>query len=283
MITPPRPISSQDVARHYDELDAFYRELWGDHVHHGLWQTGRESAEVATQNLIRHVVQAAEIGDGEAICDVGCGYGATARLLAAEYGVRVTALTISARQHRYAAAQSVPEGPPPLYLLQDWLRSAVPAASFDATLFIESLAHMDDKPGALAEAYRVLRPGGRLVACTWLAASDAPAWTRRLLLEPICREGQLPGLPSAGDYRRWMAEAGFEVVRFEDLSQRVRRTWRVVIGRVISALVCRPGYRRYLLDGTRRNRRFALTPFRLWIGFRTGAFRYGLFTARKPD
>lgn len=282
MITPDRHVSRRDVARHYDELDAFYRELWGDHVHHGLWRTGRETPEQAIHQLVDRVVQAADIGSGNAVCDVGCGYGATARWLATERQAHVTALTVSTHQHSYAEAQAVENGPPPAYLLQDWLRNTLPDATFDAVLFIESLAHMSDKPRALAEAYRVLRPGGRFAACAWLAAPDAPAWARRFLLEPICREGQLPGLPTAQEYRQWIVAAGFDESRFDDLSARVQRTWRVVIGRVVHALLFRPAYRRYLFDRTRRNRRFVLTPLRLWLGFRTGAFRYGLFTARKP-
>ena len=34
-------VTREDVARHYDQLDRFYRELWGEHVHHGFWATGR--------------------------------------------------------------------------------------------------------------------------------------------------------------------------------------------------------------------------------------------------
>ena len=30
------------VAVHYDTLDQFYREIWGEHVHHGYWRTGHE-------------------------------------------------------------------------------------------------------------------------------------------------------------------------------------------------------------------------------------------------
>lgn len=281
MITPKRPVTSADVARHYDELDAFYRALWGEHVHHGLWVTGRESPEEAAHRLVECVAQAARLEPGAAVCDVGCGYGATARLLAARYGAQVTALTVSAHQHRYAEAQAV-DGPAPTYLLQDWSHNTLPDASFDAVLFVESLAHMHDKRRALAEAYRVLRPGGRLVACTWLAAADAPRWAARWLLEPICREGQLPGLPTAEAYRAWLGACGFEALRFDHLSANVRRTWRVVIVRLLKALVRRPAYRRYLLDRARRNRRFVLTPLRLWIGFHTGAFRYGLFAARRP-
>ena len=45
----------QDVAGHYDELDPFYRRLWGEHIHHGLWVHGRETAEQAVVQLIVHV------------------------------------------------------------------------------------------------------------------------------------------------------------------------------------------------------------------------------------
>lgn len=282
MIAPRRSISSRDVARHYDELDGFYRELWGEHVHHGLWLTGRESVEQAVRQLVDHVVREASIGPGSAVCDVGCGYGATARQLAAEHGAEVTAITVSAHQHRYAQAQASTEGSV-TYLLQDWLRNELPDETFDAVLFIESLAHMRDKPKALAEAYRVLRPGGRLVACTWLAADSVPGWARRYLLEPICQEGQLPGLPSAIDVRQKLETTGFASPSFDDLSDRVQKTWTVIIGRVLRGLLTRSDYRRYLLDRAQQNRRFALTPIRLWLGFRTGTFHYGLFTAQKPS
>ena len=39
------------VAAHYDELDRFYREVWGTHLHHGYWQNGDESTEEAILNL----------------------------------------------------------------------------------------------------------------------------------------------------------------------------------------------------------------------------------------
>ena len=47
----PLALRGKDVAGHYDELDAVYREIWGEHVHHGLWRTGRESVAEATHAL----------------------------------------------------------------------------------------------------------------------------------------------------------------------------------------------------------------------------------------
>lgn len=282
MITPKEPLFDEAVGQHYDELDRFYRELWGEHVHHGLWMTGRELPEEATIQLLDRVAQAAQIGSGERVCDVGCGYGGTARWLAEEFGAQVTGLTISERQFEHATAQSS-SGESPTYRLGDWLTNDLPAETFDAVLFIESLAHMADKRAALREAHRVLRPGGRLVMCAWLTAEWPSDWAVRWIIEPICAEGRLPGMPSAVDVQRGLLDSGFAVHHFEDLSARVRRTWTVIIRRVITAVARRPDYRRYLMDRAQQNRRFALTLIRLWIGYRLGVIRYGFFVAEKPS
>src|SRR5687768_16193734 len=103
----PSPVAQQ-VANHYDELDPFYRALWGEHLHHGLWQRGNESADEATRQLAITVAAYARIQAGNTVCDVGTGYGGTARLLAQRYGAQVIGLTLSMAQARYATAQPLP-------------------------------------------------------------------------------------------------------------------------------------------------------------------------------
>ena len=277
MISPTVAADRPAVARHYDELDPFYRALWGEHLHHGLWTTGTESPEEAVMALVDLVADRAGIGPGTRVCDVGSGYGAVARRLAGR-GARVTGLTVSGSQYRYATARA--DAGSARFLLRDWLENGLPARSFDAVIAIESLSHMDAER-AVAEAYRVLRPGGRLVACVWLAAESPASWEVRHLLRPICDEGRLPGLPAASDYGRWLGQVGFVEPRFDDVSSRVARTWEVVAWRVAGA-VLRPSSWRYLLDGRNTERAFALSVLRLLAAFRTGAMRYGILEARRP-
>src|SRR5690348_17413098 len=99
MIVPRRMQLPSDVASHYDTLDPFYREIWGDHVHHGYWQTGHETAEEAASALVDIVAHRLDLARGQALCDVGCGYGATAHQLAETYDVAVTGVTLSMRQY----------------------------------------------------------------------------------------------------------------------------------------------------------------------------------------
>jgi len=282
MIVPNVPVAASAVADHYDELDVFYRELWGEHVHHGLWRTGSEPAPVAAAQLVEHVADRLALGRGERVVDVGAGYGATARLLADRFGAAVTAVTVSGAQYAYACAQPTAPGAP-RYLLRDWLRNGLADGAFDAAVAIESTEHMADKARAFSEVYRVLRPGGRLAVCAWIARDGARGWEVRHLLEPICREGRLPGMGTEGDYRALLAAAGFEVTGVDDLSARVKGTWARCARALAAALARDPRYRRFLLSRASRNRVFAATVLRIWAAYEVGAMRYLLITARRRE
>ena len=280
MIASSQEIRPEAVASHYDELDCFYREIWGEHVHHGLWLRGDETREEAVRELVQLVAREARFPPGARVCDIGCGYGATARMLVAEFGGEVKAITVSPAQHAFACERSAGSANPEI-LLGDWLANDLPAASFDAAIAIESSEHMPDLAAFFAQAHRVLRPGGRLVICAWLSADAPSARARRWLLEPICREGRMPQMGTAADYERLARNAGFACERFEDLTRRVARTWPMIARRFLARLITRPAYARYLFNRHARNRVFAFTILRIMLAYRTGAMRYGIFTMCK--
>jgi tocopherol O-methyltransferase len=166
------------------------------------------------------------------------------------------------------------------FILGDWLANDLPPASFDAVIAIESTEHMADKARFFAEAARVLRPRGRLVVCAWLEGDRVPEPARRRLLEPICADGRLPSMATAAEYSAMIEAAGLRPVTHEDITTRVRRTWRIGTMRVLSHLL-RPASLRYLLDGRNANRIFTLTVPRIWLAYALGAMRYGVFTAEQ--
>lgn len=277
MIEPKTPQGQADVAGHYDELDAVYREIWGEHVHHGLWRSGRESVAEATDALSDLVAEHLGAKAGDCLADIGCGYGATAARFAERLGVSVTGFTLSGEQARVARAR-----PGALtFHVRDWLANGMADASFDHAYAIESTEHMADKTGLFREAARTLKPGGRFVVCAWLSEDSPSRWRVRHLLEPICREGRLPGMGTRGEYEAWADAAGLRTVSYEDLSREVRRTWSIVTRRVAGRVLTTARYRRLLLSRSTRNRQFALSLPRLILAYRTGAMRYGVFTFEK--
>jgi tocopherol O-methyltransferase len=281
MIGSNAPATLAQVADHYDDLDPFYRALWGEHVHHGYWETGGESPDAAVLALIDRLASRLSIGTRTSVCDIGCGYGATALHLASRYGASVTGVTLSKVQA--TRAEGMCAATPAIHIrCEDWLSNALPSERFDVAIAIESSEHMADKARFFSEAFRVLRPGGRLGVCAWLAADAPSRMQRRHLLEPICREGRMPSLGAEVDYVAAAEIAGFRDVRVEDVTSRVRRTWWICTRRLVHAVATDRRVRAYLRDPSARHREFALTFPRLIAAYATGAMRYGVLTAVRP-
>ena len=282
MIFPNKPQTVAAVAAHYDDLDVFYREIWGEHVHHGYWATGRESDEAAADALVDLLAGRLGFLPGEDVCDIGCGYGAAARRLAEQCGVNVAGLTVSAAQARVAADRPVARGQVSV-VVQDWLSNRFADASFARAYAIESSEHMVDKQRFFDEASRVLRPEGVLGVFVWLACDSPKAWEIRHLLEPICREGRLPSMGNEADYRQLAARAGLRTVNVEDLSTRVRRTWLICARRLLGKLLTQPRYMRFLFDRASSNRVFALTLLRILAAYHIGSMRYCLMIFQRES
>jgi len=269
---------TSEIASHYDELDEFYRRIWGEHLHHGLWTTGRETQDEAVIALLELVAQRSSLSNGERVCDAGCGYGATGRWLWERFHAHVTGYTVSPAQHARALRASPPGH---RYVLGDWMRNEEPPASFDVVLAIESTEHMGDRLEVVREAHRLLRPGGRFAVAAWLSTPSPSRWQTRLLLDPVRSEGVLTSpLPTVHEWRDALDEGGFGEVSHDLVGTAVRRTWRHSALGVVKQLGRASGWR-YALDATKQHRRFALTVFRIWIAYGVGAMDYAVLVGCK--
>ena len=83
------------IIRHYDMVSPYYYSLWGEHLHHGYWETGKETKEEAQLALTKHLAKVAGIKHSSKILDVGCGFGASSIYLAKYLDAKCTGVTIS--------------------------------------------------------------------------------------------------------------------------------------------------------------------------------------------
>lgn len=280
--THPYTPSIDGTASHYNDLDTFYRDIWGEHVHHGLWLTGKESDTEAAENLVTLVAKLGKTRQGTDVCDVGCGYGATAKILAERYGADVTGLTVSKAQWEYAQSKNT-VGDQTTYLLRDWYANQLPDNRFDVVETVESLEHMPDLPTFFRECYRVMKPGGRLVAVAWMSCENPSPASKRFLIDAITRESQIAGVRPESEFKAATLGAGFTQYHFTDYAKQVKRTWPLCAWRMIKGFFTKPHYRSFLFNSENPNRIFALTLFRIWLAYELGIQRYGVFSAEKPN
>ena len=266
----------EGVRAHYDRLAFFYRVLWGEHIHHGYWEDD-ESPQVAQENLVSRLAERAAVPRGARVLDVGCGFGASALWLARRLGCEVTGVTISPVQLHHAEERARAEGLADRvrFLLMDADRLDLPPASFDVVWVIECCEHLPDKARFFADCARLLRPGGKLALCAWLAADD-PGPDQRALLAEVCRGMLLPSLASRRQVLDWLAEAGFTDVTAEDVTRRVERTWAVC-----GALADRPELQAlaWMLD--EQTRAFVQSFAAIRRAYADGTMAYGTFTATR--
>ena len=268
------------AASHYDDLDQFYREIWGEHVHHGVWFTGKESDTEAAENLVKMVAELGQTGVDTDVCDIGCGYGATAKILAERYGANVTGMTISAVQLAYAQKHNSVSGKTH-FMLRDWYENQLPDNRFDVVQTVESLEHMPDLPTFFRECYRVMKPGGRLVAAAWMSCENPDPFAKRYFIDTITRETEIAGVRPESEFRAATEAAGFTNYQFKDYAPQVKRTWPLCAMRAVKGILTKSHYRRFLFSSKNPNRIFALTLFRIWLAYELGIQRYGVFSAEK--
>jgi tocopherol O-methyltransferase len=270
-------ISTQEIAHHYDELDTFYRELWGNHLHHGLWETGLESKDEAVEKLSYKVLSLMGNIRGMHVMDIGCGYGGTSRLSVKEGAASVTGITLSAKQYHFARENS--QGMPIDYYLGDWLQNTIPDQTFDVAFSIECFSHITNKKKYFEEIKRTLRPGKKFVMAAWLASEVPSVFDRRMILGPICKEGRLPSLCNKKEVKEMIQSSGLEFLEHIDLSQKVAKTWSISIQEVLRLLKTKEGIN-YFLNSEKKERLFAITVLRILAGYKKGCFQYGLFVMK---
>lgn len=283
MIRSQAKISVSDVSKHYNDLDTIYRAIWSDHLHHGFWIQGTESKEEAVRNLVLKVAEMAAIRPKAKVCDVGCGYGATSRMLAQEFQSEVLGLTISESQLKYALSVANLARHTVQYQKRDWLKNELDENSFDHVLSIESSEHMLDLKKFFEEAYRVLKPGGSFVICAWLTKEFPSDREVRYLLEPICSEGRLVGMGTATEYCEIFKSVGFQQIVHENLTDAVKKTWSLSILGLIPYFLRNPQDLRLLSATANPNRNFLASLFRIRLAYEIGSMKYGIFKGMKPN
>jgi SAM-dependent methyltransferase len=163
------------------------------------------------------LLAAAQAASTDHVLDAGSGIGGTARLLATEYGCRVTAIDLTAE---YCDTARWLNG---LVNLEDRIEVIegdvtdlpLPDADFDLVVSQHVQMNIADKSRLYSEARRILRPGGRL------ALWDATAGPRQPVLFPVpwADIPERSHLVTPDELATTLQDAGFALEVWNDLTE----------------------------------------------------------------
>jgi SAM-dependent methyltransferase len=166
--TPPSDRAGEvglGIARHYSSEAEAYRDLWAP----------------VLVGLARWLLEELPLAQARRILDVGCGVGA---LLPHLDRVAPRALIVGLDRTEAMVALGPRDYP---LLVGDAAELPFAAGSFDAVVMAFMLFHLPRPTAGLAEAWRVLRPGGSVGLLTWGAERESRA--RRQWVEELDAAG----------------------------------------------------------------------------------------------
>lgn len=212
--TNTRSGSRRNIAYHYDLGNAFY-QLWLDDsmtYSSAVFTSPTQSLVAAQQEKYRRLAALIQPQSDQHILEIGCGWGSFALFLAKQYGCRVTGITLSQEQLRYAQAQAIAHGLSDRveFRLQDYRDVA---ESFDHIVSIEMFEAVGQSYWStfFQRVRQCLKPGGR-VAMQVITIAE-PCFEQYSKGSDFIQHYIFPGgfLPSPARFATAAAQAGLSV------------------------------------------------------------------------
>jgi ubiquinone/menaquinone biosynthesis C-methylase UbiE len=178
--------------------------------------------------LAAELVEAAALHTGERVVDVACGTGIVARLAAEQVGSGGAVTGVDVNPGMLAVARSVPAAGAAI----DWheadaAATGLPDAASDVALCQLGLQFFADRPAALWELRRLLKPGGRIVVSVAGPASPMFEVLERALADHVSPEAAgfvatVFSLSESSELERLLDGAGFDAISVERRARRLR-------------------------------------------------------------
>lgn len=239
--------TNKDISDYYEQTEIHYRRAWDLEnslaMHYGYWREDTRNFRQSLQHMNEEMAKFAFISKADRVLDAGCGVGGTSLFLAKHFGCRVTGISITAshitQSERNARAANVEHLT--RFECKDYTQTGYPDGHFDIVWALESFIHANDKPAFIKEAFRILKPGGRLIIGDYFRKESPLNKQEKKTLEKWLHAWAISSMPSVSETETALAQAGFRQIQFADITSHIRPSaWRQFYGsmflRVLSGL-----------------------------------------------
>ncbi|MEQ9297833.1 MAG: methyltransferase domain-containing protein [Cyclobacteriaceae bacterium] len=217
------------IEEYFVTCENAYRDFWDlDHsglMSLGFWKKGTKNLREALAYQNEVMADKAQIKADDQVLDAGCGMGGSAVFLAKRIGCRINGITLVEDQVAKATAYASRNAVNQLvsFQRQDYTKTDFPDASFDVIWGIESICYAEPKSAFIDEAFRLLRPGGRLIVSEILATKEKMTPSEESdLLDNGYKLCMVNWLDTADQYRANLKTTGFDQIAIDDMTELIR-------------------------------------------------------------
>jgi tocopherol O-methyltransferase len=220
---------NQIIANYYNQTQNHYQKWWrledNLSLHYGIWDTTTKdfNAALANTNTLMH--QYAGSPKAVKVLDAGCGVGGAAIYLAQNHQCTIDGLSLSEKQLSLGQ-QKVIEAQldeQVFFHLMDFTQTTFESASYDLIWACESVCHTSHKNDFIKEAYRLLKPGGKVVMTDFFLASEKLADPHKWI-QKWAQTWGVPHFSTLNKFTTQLEEAGFDAIQSTNYTEGIRKS-----------------------------------------------------------
>lgn len=217
----------EKVKAYYEQTHQSYKN-WDKEapyaLHYGFVDSPSVNHSESLKRMNETMANMANIRPNSRVLDAGCGVGCSAFWLAEHRQARVYGINISPLQLQFAQTLQVdPQRVclPVEFSLRDYTNTGFASAVFDVVWGLESVCHTEYKEDFLQEAYRLLKPGGRLVVADLFMNDTDLSEMKAYALQMMLEGWAIPNMYTADSFLDHMESVGFRDVVCSDVTKQI--------------------------------------------------------------
>ncbi|MCU0415740.1 MAG: methyltransferase domain-containing protein [Cytophagaceae bacterium] len=279
--------SSDQIAQYYHVSEDHYRFFWklqkAHALHYGYWDDTTKSFVQALNKINDVMATSVSIQPGEKVVDAGCGIGGSVVWLATHRQAKVTGITLSDKQCAQGnkRIQRLGIGYLAELKVDDFTSMNIEDQSVDVVWAIESICHAADKQLFLKEAYRVLKPGGRLVmADFFIIQTPSPKGAKQL--DAWAHGWAVPFFETKDNFDAFAHQVGFVHLDWNNITENIRPSAKRLYRAFFLGWMVSWFYNIFHPKVTEASKKNVLTAYYQYTTLKAGWWNYFIFSAQKP-
>lgn len=219
--------TNEEVQNYYDQTAIHYNYFWNLSesmaLHYGIWRPETKSFAAALAQTNIELAAMAKIKSTDKVLDAGCGVGGSSIFLAKTIGCEVVGVTLSAKQAKQAAANAKQQGVEGLvnFYQKDYCNTEFEGERFDVIWGIECHLTESSKEKFVAEASRLLKPGGRIILAEYFQSQEKLSDKQFTLLQRWLNYESIADMVTLAHYKQWLNRHGFSNITATDITAEI--------------------------------------------------------------
>lgn len=277
--------TNKDIAKHFELCEEHYKNWWklnkSKSMHYGYWDENTKNLSEALYNINKVMKDRAGITSNMNVLDAGCGVGGSSIWLGSHIGCSVIGISLSAKQVNSASkfAESVGLSEKVTFAQQDYCNTDFPNESFDIVWAIESVCYAKEKLDFLSEAYRLLKPGGKLIVADFFEKKGLTGIDKRQMAK-MAYGWAINQFATIEDFALNASEAGFKNFEVDNISKQISPSAKRLFHYSYPGLLLTKIYD-FLFNASELSKYHSRTINIQYPALKKGLWQYFLFLAEK--